>query len=308
MLALQLRQREPTNQTASAHDASNRPPTPPTRDAHDQPPYPRATRKMGLADGPIRRTLQAVVGSVSGLRNRPRASARPPTAALLVFCESSHGPGVIASGVTQPPRWRSCGGCSSAQKKVEASRIRASSCRGLGDYQHVGLVDEDFRTALANRASAAAEPTLRRPVSRGRRLRKQASGSRLVRRRAAAHQRRPAVIWRADVSFRVPASDRCSDAAQASGSRVSPLSLLLVEHCERRDRNGYKGGVRRAVVRRLLCHDLDHGGQDTVAIALMPASADAVPSEWRLNAPSRPRGASQGRSSRRSRGRRTFGS
>ena len=50
-------------------------------------------------------------------------------------------------------------------------------------------------------------------------------------------------------------SDRCSDAAQASGSRVSPLSLLLVEHCERRDRNAYKGGVRRAVVRRLLCHE-----------------------------------------------------
>ena len=41
------------------------------------------------------------------------------------------------------------------------------------------------------------------------------------------------------------------------GSRVSPLSLLLVEHCERRDRNAYKGGVRRAVVRRLLCHDRD---------------------------------------------------
>jgi len=47
--------------------------------------------------------------------------------------------------------------------------------------------------------------------------------------------------------------DKRSDAPQASGSRVSSLSLLLVEHCERRDRNGYKGGVRRAVVRRLLC-------------------------------------------------------
>ena len=50
--------------------------------------------------------------------------------------------------------------------------------------------------------------------------------------------------------------DKRSDAPQASGSRVSSLSLLLVEHCERRDRNGYKGGVRRALVRRLLCHAL----------------------------------------------------
>jgi hypothetical protein len=33
-------------------------------------------------------------------------------------------------------------------------------------------------------------------------------------------------------------SDKRSDAAQ-SGSRVRPLSPLLVEHCERRDRNGY---------------------------------------------------------------------
>ena len=54
--------------------------------------------------------------------------------------------------------------------------------------------------------------------------------------------------------------DKRSDAPQASGSRVSSLSLLLVEHCERRDRNGYKGGVRRAVVRRLLCHGTKSGG------------------------------------------------
>jgi hypothetical protein len=29
----------------------------------------------------------------------------------------------------------------------------------LADYKHVGLVDEDCRTAGANRTSAAAEPT-----------------------------------------------------------------------------------------------------------------------------------------------------
>ena len=48
---------------------------------------------------------------------------------------------------------------------------------------------------------------LRRAVRRDRRLCKQASSSQLVRRRTAAHQRRPAVICRADLSFRVPVSD-----------------------------------------------------------------------------------------------------
>jgi len=56
-----------------------------------------------------------------------------------------------------------------------------------------------------------------------------------------------------------PLPDRCSDAAQASRSRVSPPSLLLVEPCDRRDCNGYKGGVRWAVVRRLLCHERPRG-------------------------------------------------
>ena len=75
--------------------------------------------------------------------------------------------------------------------------------------------------------------------------------------------------------------DKRSDAAQASGSRVSPLSLLLVEHCERRDRNGYKGGVRRAVVRRLLCHDPRSRGwllltQDPVVVIGSPHVAVTV--------------------------------
>jgi hypothetical protein len=72
--------------------------------------------------------------------------------------------------------------------------------------------------------------------------------------------------------------DKRSDAPQASGSRVSSLSLLLVEHCERRDRNGYKGGDRRAVVRRLLCHEPSSGGlllllQDAVARHREPVPA-----------------------------------
>jgi hypothetical protein len=33
------------------------------------------------------------------------------------------------------------------------------------------------------------------------------------------------------------------------------------------------------------CHDLDRAGQDTVAIAFMAASADAVPAQWRRFAP-----------------------
>lgn len=37
--------------------------------------------------------------AVADDRLRPQASARPGAATLLVFCESSHGPGVIGSGV-----------------------------------------------------------------------------------------------------------------------------------------------------------------------------------------------------------------
>ena len=94
--------------------------------------------------------------------------SQPATACPLGH-RSSHqrrGQLTVALGVTQAPRWRSCCGCSSAQRQVGASHIRASGRRGLADYQHVCLVDEDFRTAPANRASAAAEPTPRRAVSR----------------------------------------------------------------------------------------------------------------------------------------------
>ena len=59
-----------------------------------------------------------------------------------------------------------------------------------------------------------------------------------------------------------------------TGSRVSPLSLLLVEYCERRDRNAYKGGVRRAIVRRLLCHGRGTAGWRFLALEAAAAGAD----------------------------------
>jgi hypothetical protein len=43
-----------------------------------------------LADGPIGRTLQTLVGSVSGLRNRPERAASPTQAAWLLLTRSSH--------------------------------------------------------------------------------------------------------------------------------------------------------------------------------------------------------------------------
>ena len=68
--------------------------------------------------------------------------------------------------------------------------------------------------------------------------------------------------------------DKRSDAPQASGSRVSSLSLLLVEHCDRRDRNGYKGGVRGAVVRRLLRHGSNAAGWRFLALEAVAAARD----------------------------------
>jgi hypothetical protein len=65
---------------------------------------------------------------------------------------------------------RSCCGCSSARKHVDASRIRAGGRRGSGDNQHVGRGDTDFRTALTNREFAAAEahPPCRTSAGRSR--------------------------------------------------------------------------------------------------------------------------------------------
>ena len=58
-----------------------------------------------------------------------------------------------------------------------------------------------------------------------------------------------------------------------------------------RDRNRRTRSLARSlrssespVAPRLVRHDLDRAGQDTVAIALMPASAEGVPSEWRARA------------------------
>jgi hypothetical protein len=156
------------------------------------------------------------------------------SARLPLFAQSSHATVVAAIGVTQPPRWRSCGGCSSAQKKVGASRIRARSRRGLADYQQVGLSTKTSAQPWQTRHPLPPNPHLRRAVSRRRRLCKQASSSRPVRRRAAAHKRRPAVIWRADLSFRVPASDNSGRPRRAQGA----------SHCRPRGTVGQVAGLR----------------------------------------------------------------
>jgi hypothetical protein len=117
-------------------------------------------------------------------------------------------PGVTPIGVTQAPRCRRRCGCSPAKKQARVSRIQANGRARLDDYQHVVLVDEDFRTAPANRASAAVEPRSSRAVTGHPRLCKHASSSRLVRHRTAAHERRPAVTRRTDPSLTLLLPDK----------------------------------------------------------------------------------------------------
>jgi len=93
----------------------------------------------------------------------------------------------------------------------------------------------------------------------------------------------------------LPDSDKRSDAALSIGTTGLPAIALLVEHCERRDRNGYKGGVRRAVVRRLLCHGSDSRVGPVVLTAAdrrivrspQPAAADRRPAPRRAALPRR---------------------
>jgi hypothetical protein len=145
-------------------------------------------------------------------RPRPRfgTSGSSDVVRLPVDQRSSHEALATPSGVTQAPRWRRRCGCSPAKKQARVSRIQANGRGRMDDYQHVAFVDEDFRTAPANRASAAIEPRSSRAVSGHSRLCKHVSSSRLVRHWTAAHERRPAVTWRNDPSLTVLVPDNLS--------------------------------------------------------------------------------------------------
>jgi hypothetical protein len=138
--------------------------------------------------------------------------------------QSSRRPGVAGKGVTQAPRWQSSCGCSPANKQVGASSIRANVPRGWAAAST--SVSSTKTSAQPWQTGHPLPPSrhLRRAVSRRRRLCKQASSSRPVRRRAAAHKRRPAVIWRADLSFRVPVSDSCGRASRLRCVSAGPRS------------------------------------------------------------------------------------
>jgi hypothetical protein len=113
---------------------------------------------------------------------------------------------------TEPPRGRSWCGCSCAK-----------GAPALAAFELTRDAVWAAATASAGSTKTAAQPRQTghllspsrdagEPLVGHRGLCKHASSSRTVRRRTAAHRRRPAVIRRADLSFRVLVPDRRSDA------------------------------------------------------------------------------------------------
>ena len=119
------------------------------------------------------------------------------------------------------------------ERRAGVSGLRANARRGLGGCDRVGGVDEDCRTAPANRASAVAEPRRRRAVSRPslalQACKQQPNGTPSDCRSPA----RAAVIRRAGLSVRVLVPDTTghadpgSDAADRGRHRLSRRARLL---------------------------------------------------------------------------------
>jgi hypothetical protein len=159
---LELRWRPPSDRTTSAPEWQTGTMAPLCRSgrAPARRPYrPRLPHREGEPSVYDSRDIGARVLAANDASASTEAAVARPGARRPILRLRRHRAHTSGSGVTQAPRSRNCCGCSSAQKQVGASHVRANGRRGLRGYQHVGLDHEDFRTAPANRASAAAEPT-----------------------------------------------------------------------------------------------------------------------------------------------------